>query len=462
MRRTKQHRIVLAHSYIWAHALCYAGYAIFGKGFAYIGSGTFYVGEALLLFGVIVLTRMKRLAPLLKTPLGAVFVCFFAWQSACTVQSFGAYDWKLVLRDGAAWGYSMFALIAGAILLRVPRGVEMVTRAFRSFSRVYLVVAPFALLATTYLSGHLPVIPGTAVSIPTMKADDYATHISGIFFGTALSNGGSGWLFLAAADLTLAMYHRGALVAFLASLTCVTFLVPRIGKLFTALASVAMVGAVFLLSGIQISFPTAQGRDFLSAQQLSAELGSLTGTVQNPDMEATKQWRENWWAKIWEYTVQGPYFLMGKGYGINLADDDGFQTDNVLHDLRNPHSAHLMFLARSGVPGFVLWILLQFTWAYTMFRSQRRARILKSGSWSRFFTWILGYWVAFVVTASFDVFFEGPTAAIPFWTVFGVGWASSILFSSSLGPDRARSIHRLGRELGEPLQRALAFRSVDQ
>ena len=31
-------------------------------------------------------------------------------------------------------------------------------------------------------------------------------------------------------------------------------------------------------------------------------------------------------AQHFDYTVFGDYFWTGKGFGINLADDDGFQT----------------------------------------------------------------------------------------------------------------------------------------
>jgi hypothetical protein len=41
---------------------------------------------------------------------------------------------------------------------------------------------------------------------------------------------------------------------------------------------------------------------------------------------------------------------------------------------------------------------------------------------------MLGYWAAFMVNASFDVSFEGPMSAVPFWMIFGLGWGAHILF----------------------------------
>jgi hypothetical protein len=165
--------------------------------------------------------------------------------------------------------------------------------------------------------------------------------------------------------------------------------------------------------------------------QFSRNLQSIFGVVDS-DLEGTKQWRLNWWGKIWDYTVDGPYFWMGKGYGVNLADSDGFPAGTRDEPLRSPHSSHMSVLARSGVPGFVLWILLQIAWAASLTKSYFRARVLELAEWIGVFGWLLAYWVAFMVAASFDVFLEGPMAGIPYWIIFGLGWGAHILFQSQV------------------------------
>ena len=66
-------------------------------------------------------------------------------------------------------------------------------------------------------------------------------------------------------------------------------------------------------------------------------------------LDATKEWRTDWWHDIANYTLHGDYFWGGKGYGINLADDDGYQVgDETLHPAtQRAHDD----LARSGVVG---------------------------------------------------------------------------------------------------------------
>src|SRR5690606_40731091 len=67
------------------------------------------------------------------------------------------------------------------------------------------------------------------------------------------------------------------------------------------------------------------------------------------------EWRLRWWSDIVGYTIGGEFRWLGKGYGINLADDDGYQTE-ADGSLRSPHNAHMTVLARSGVVGATAWL----------------------------------------------------------------------------------------------------------
>ena len=64
----------------------------------------------------------------------------------------------------------------------------------------------------------------------------------------------------------------------------------------------------------------------VSVTQLIANLGSITGG-DDAQLDASKDWRLSWWTKIYGYTIDGPYLWVGKGFGVNLATDDGFQVD---------------------------------------------------------------------------------------------------------------------------------------
>jgi O-antigen ligase len=102
------------------------------------------------------------------------------------------------------------------------------------------------------------------------------------------------------------------------------------------------------------------------------------------------------------------------------VEDDG--------SLRNPHNAHYTMLARGGVPGFVLWILVQASWAFGIVGGYLRSRRLHQRRWNGLFLFLFAYWAAFMINAAFDVFLEGPMGGIWFWTVYGVGLAAMWLY----------------------------------
>ncbi len=77
-------------------------------------------------------------------------------------------------------------------------------------------------------------------------------------------------------------------------------------------------------------------REFSAAQLLDGLGSTVSSDVEGDDLQNTREWRLDWWQTIWDYTVDGPYFWTGKGYGINLASDDGFQTDPVERDPEKP------------------------------------------------------------------------------------------------------------------------------
>jgi O-antigen ligase len=176
----------------------------------------------------------------------------------------------------------------------------------------------------------------------------------------------------------------------------------------------------------------------ISPEQLASNFESLFVEKNEGELEGTRRWRVEWWKQIVDYTVFGEHFWNGKGYGVNLADEDGFQVAED-HSLRAPHNAHLTILARSGVPGFTLWVALQVAFAGSLVRAHLRARRLGHDRWARLDLWLLAYWLAFLINGSFDVFLEGPQGGIWFWSLYGFGLAALALQSRPpvLAPDPA-------------------------
>ena len=163
----------------------------------------------------------------------------------------------------------------------------------------------------------------------------------------------------------------------------------------------------------------ADGRPATIAQ-IVENIWSVFIPSSDEGLEGTRRFRLRWWTAIVDYTVFGEYFWTGKGFGVNLANDDGFQPTGD-QSLRAPHNSHITALARMGVPGLVLWVLLQAAFAGGLFRSilgHRRAGDLTMAAVG---AWLLSYWTAMMVNTSFDPYIEGPQGGIWFWAIFGLG-----------------------------------------
>ena len=124
--------------------------------------------------------------------------------------------------------------------------------------------------------------------------------------------------------------------------------------------------------------------------------------------------------QIIEDIVFGDYFWTGRGFGVSLAAADGPQTWEDL-SLPAPHDSHLTTLARMGVPGFVLWVLLQGAFGIGLLRSVLRNRRAGDTRLAAIGAWILAYWVAILIATSFDSHLESPQGGIWFWSLFGMG-----------------------------------------
>jgi hypothetical protein len=421
-------RFLLA--YVSLHGLWFTLYAVLGKGFAYAGWQPFYVGEFLLLLAVPAFFAARRARSLLFTPIGGVLLCFMAWQIICMVPHLDTYGVD-ALRDSVIWAYSFFACTVAALVLRLPRSMEIVVRRYSRFARLFMFLGPAMWLATLYLHDWLPTWPGTSISVPLIKAGDYDVHLAGIFAFALLGVGASEtwWALVILAEALLGISSRSGVVSLLLACLFSLLVRPRAGRIVVILGTGLIL--VILMGAFDVRFtPPGTSRE-LSIDVLSDGLLSVVSESDRTDLEGTKEWRLAWWRQIWSYTVDGSYFWMGKGYGINLADSDGFQVSAREEPLRSPHNSHLTFLARSGVPGFILWTALQATWVVSMLRTYVQAK--KSGSqWAGVFAWLVAYWIALLVEAGFDVSLEGPMAGIPFWTVFGIGWGSQLVVRESM------------------------------
>lgn len=412
--------------------ICLVGYAFLGKGFAYVGRAPLFVGEMALGLGVLALLHYRPGTLRHVRPLVVLLVVFMGWGAVTTLTHLGQYGLD-ALRDAVVWAYGLFALVVAAAVVQLGT-LAGVLRRYARIIPAFLLFVPIAFIAFRAVGEDaIPRMPGTDVPFVFPKGGDISVHLVGIMafmllglhrqYGRAVRPEGRSrewvwWLLWMVGALSL-ITGRAALLSIGVSVLALLLLQPysRWGR--PAFLGVLLVTAAVALN---VRVELGGGRE-MSANGLLLNLRSIvepTGTVER---DGSRVWRLSWWNDIENYTLHGPYFWTGKGYGINLATVDGYQVLDG-NSLRNPHSVHMTFLARSGVPGLASWLVLQLAFALSLLAAHLRAKRSGRFAWAHIHLWLLVYWLAFIVNASFDVYLEGPQGGIWFWSVFGLGLAA--------------------------------------
>jgi len=401
------------------------GYAFLDRGFAYLGFAPIYVSEMVLGAGLVVLLLGGAATAVLRSPITWALLAYAAWGAVTALTSSGPSVFD-VLRDSVIWFYSAFAILVAGVLLRTG----MIERPIDWYGRWiiwFLIWVPIGLLIARVYSQEIPLIPGSDVRLLTLKTGDLQVHIASAiaFFALGLHGDFPGgrktsarsreiicWTAAPLGVIIAGSQNRGGLLAVFAVLMLVVVFRP-VSRLNKMIIPVVLVVAVLSAIDFRVSPETAAGREY-SLNQIIANIGSV---FEDNTGASTSSWRLEWWKTVIDYTVLGDYFWMGKGYGVNLAVDDGFIT--VSGRNRSPHNGHVTVLARSRVPGLVLLTILQGTIAVTLLR--RYFQALRSGLTvlARVNLWIMAYWVASIVNMSFDVYLEGPQGGIWFWCLVG-------------------------------------------
>jgi hypothetical protein len=432
-RRVAHATVSLPSAYLTFLGFVLAGYALFGKGFAYIGVPPLFIGEAALLIGICICLGTRNWRRVFDLPATRILAPLVIWGIFRTVPYIGQYQFD-AFRDAAVFGYCGFAIMIGIILLADPARLDLLIEAYRKFWRFFLVAIPIIAVIYRFGRGAIPNWPWADVPIVFVKEGDIMVHLAAIlaFWAAGFEKHVSWfWLVLMAFSCaTIGVVDRAGMLAFIAVAGTCFILKPRHPAVWRLL-SLCLLAVFFLwITDIKLEIPGGKGRE-VSFRQFVINTGSLFGAdVGDHGLDSNKDWRLNWWSDVADYTLHGKYFWTGKGYGINLADDDGYQ---LFADgsLRSPHSAHITFLARGGVPGVILWLAVPLVWGASIFRAYLKSRRERDERWQSTFAFLGAFGIALLVNASFDVYLEGPMGGIWFWTIYGTGLAALWIYQNA-------------------------------
>ncbi|MGB3544521.1 O-antigen ligase family protein [Rubrivirga sp.] len=424
---TVRARVAPETRYLRVLSVCLLGYALFSRSFAYIGVPPLFIGEVLLAVGVFMALPTGQLGKVFESWAARLWLTLMVLVLVRTVPYLGTHGLDGP-RDAMLVGYGIYAVIVASLLLAKPERIRVLVERYSTFVVVMLACAWLVFIVAKQLGEAQPGLPWAPhVKVVQAKGGDLMVHMTGIVAALILGLVRSTpmrWAMAAFSSGIIMVSNRGGMVAFVLGLGLAWLMRPRgagVGKFVYAFVVLIVLGAII---GPMVQVEIQGGSRDLSVEQVVENVKSIFGRSSNA-LDGTKRWRLLWWTDIVNYTVNGPYFLQGKGFGINLATADGFEVGETgQSDLRSPHNGHLTVLARAGVPGFVLWVALHLSWFAAVLGAWARARRADRRRWQAVFAWVAGFWVAAMVNASFDVFIEGPMGAIWLWTVIGTGIAA--------------------------------------
>jgi hypothetical protein len=403
-----------------------------GKGFAYFGYPPFFVGELAFIAGLLVLLRSGCLVAVFAFGPSLLLAATIGWTLLRTLPFVGTYGFD-ALRDSVVIMYGGFSFIIAALLIEDCRRIDTLVRYYKVFLGIYVPAVPFLFPLGFYFGDDILKVPGTTVSLIWLGPGEVATHLAGaaVFALAGFRKPTPVWTAcLLAALVMVSAVSRAAMLAFVVPVVLAAFALGK-ARMFAVIIPVGLVllAASYVLEKSFSSYSEARSSAErpVSSVQLVENVASIFGRG-GDQTESTKEWREKWWNIIVDNTVRGPYFWTGRGFGANLAFEDGFGNRHNERPLRSPHNGHMTILARAGIPGAALWGVFLAAWFGALLHATSLARRCGQTEWAGLLLFVACYVASCVINASFDVALEAPMQGIWFWCLIGFGIGTTMIY----------------------------------
>ncbi len=384
-------------------------YAFLNKGIAYS-----YLAEIFLFTGIVLIFVNRKKIEIYTDNKQVILLGLILLSFIYVIISLFKYNAFNVFRDSLAFQYGWFAIIIFFLkeeseyfwktLIKIYKWIPLVL--FLNFFLFYYI---FLNLPSINIFGgqHILLYKNGDKSIQLLICTilmilfSYKYSKSWLIFNSIL-------IFLNL--LILLAFTRSGSMAYLAGIFCFFFF-SKTSLINDNLRKVLKYIPILLIivfgvfAAIEID-GDAQGRT-ISLSQITDNFSSIVSSDIDGSLTDNKVWRLVWWAKLLNESFTLEHFFIGKGLGMSLAGNDLTSVDE---SLRSPHNFHLTIIARFGYIIFFIWIY----WLYLLFKPLFKKQL--SGKMLGLTSILL----AFIINGSFDVFFEGPMGAFPFWTLVGL------------------------------------------
>ena len=245
-----------------------------------------------------------------------------------------------IARNLAVVYYGLFAIISYTLIVRGGATDFYRTTIERLLPRAapwILVGATLTVVGGIFFVDRLPQFPKTdSVTILLYKPTDAVMPLVVLMALWVRGYLKTRWMIWTAGLLAIAAGRsRSAMLAAAVALLAMFWRPTR--RMVNMIAVGLAIFIVMLVADVRVDL----GYREVSARQFLANVSSVIGSDEAASgLDATttrnKNWRADWWDAIYTDAVDNSRYLIGLGWGNNLADEFGFQTeDSDVNALRN-------------------------------------------------------------------------------------------------------------------------------
>jgi hypothetical protein len=408
------------------------GYLSLTRSFAYLGIPPLFTGEIALAAFLLLKPRVALgtwVASLLRpSPLNGLGIALLLFMA------YGVWQVGRGVLDGRAIIYTLKFFVFNYYTLYLFMGLwiglqqpEFLRKLIRITAWVNGIYGAMFLVALRYVPVYMPGYGAVDVPLFSAPAGQVVVILGLLCFERDLR---AVWfVLLLNIMITLVWQVRAEWVGLTFGILAWGLLTGRLGRVIAiGVAGIALLGAIELAdirlagrNGESVSVSENLARivapiDLELAKELSPNAKYHAGTA---------EWRALWWEQIWLSVHSTPMLeAFGHGYGFDLF---GLAPENVRGgqeewDVRTPHSVFFYALGYSGWVGVVLFAVFQFAILRLLWRAFRLTG-QPAG---------VVLWVAMMTPCFFEVGFETPYRAIPFYLLAGMGIAPALQAQAKL------------------------------
>lgn len=357
-----------------------------------------------------------------------LLIVYLVWGFAKVITSLH-YPILMVVRDSALIYYALFAgLVLGLASVDSRFNPSELVRLWGRFVPWFLIIAPVRLVGAAVFNDQGPKIPGSDIAF----ISSHRLGNLGALIGVAV-------VYLASSErrnratiagivggiimlIVIGTQNRGGMLAGGLAILLAVVLWNRHIKLHLGWVVAVLAATLLVAWSLDITVHT-DTRD-ISVSQLASNVQSLVASDGGGggQLSDTVNFRTQLWERVLARTVETGQLENGWGFGVNLGSDYVPGGGDVA--LRNPHNSHLTVVARLGLVGIAIWIVLWASWFWGVFR---RARAAVHSRWpvgddvGRLALLAGAGGAAILMNAYVDPTLETPMVAVWLWSLFGFG-----------------------------------------